>query len=237
MKSRVVPFAILLAGATGMACADYRELLGSGAELTTTPCDVCPSDAVPRLACQKGQAPHCFRRTDGTCGWGNVCSDLTPDPVTCGGLAGTTCAPGKFCNFPVGAQCGAADQTGTCTAIPEACTLQYTPLCGCDGKTYGNTCEAASAGVSIAKAGECAPSSGPKTCGGIAGLACAKGEYCNYPIEAQCGAADQTGTCAPIPEACTLQYTPLCGCDGKTYGNTCEAASAGVSVNGTGACP
>jgi hypothetical protein len=36
-------------------------------------------------------------------------------------------------------------------------------------------------------------------CGGLQGLACPQGQYCSYSLEATCGAADQTGTCTPIP--------------------------------------
>lgn len=73
-------------------------------------------------------------------------------------------------------------------------------------------------------------------CGGIAGIACAQGLYCSFPQSAQCGAADQSGTCQPRPQACTRDYRPVCGCDDHTYGNACTAAAAGVSVVHDGAC-
>jgi len=161
----------------------------------------------------------------------------------CGGIAGFQCATGLYCAFPPQAQCGAADQMGACAAIPEMCTEQYAPVCGCDDKTYPNACAAARVSVSVVKEGECAGGNAEagtiaegQLCGtrGVRGD-CAPGLYCAY--KRQCGADDSGGVCSKKTNMCTRIYAPVCGCDGKTHGNACTAAGAGVSVASKGECP
>lgn len=129
------------------------------------------------------------------------------------------CAGGEFCQRTP----GACDAVGVCSARPSICTDVLEPVCGCDGQTYGNACEAAAAGVSVAGQGSC-------DCEDNAD--CLSGSYCEKPI----GACSGQGACSAVPRACTRELDPVCGCDGTTYPNPCVAAAAGVSIRFAGSC-
>ena len=73
-------------------------------------------------------------------------------------------------------------------------------------------------------------------CGGVMGTACEAKEWCNYAPDNACGSADGAGICMTRPEVCTMDYLPVCGCDGITYSNVCSAHAAGVSVGYVGTC-
>jgi hypothetical protein len=100
----------------------------------------------------------CTACGNGTCetDWENPCNcpdDCDAGSISC--VASKTCPAEHFCRFPTGI-CDSGP-IGQCTAMPQGCTDNEDPVCGCDGQTYSNECGAYAAGVSVAYAEACKP--------------------------------------------------------------------------------
>nr|XP_009499590.1 PREDICTED: ovomucoid-like [Phalacrocorax carbo] len=89
------------------------------------------------------------------------------------------------------------------------CNLEYMPICGSNGVTYRNKCDFCSA--------------------------VANGLDINLHNIGECYQVDCSGH-KGSNVICTAQYDPLCGSDGKTYGNKCQFCNA-VSGPDVGAWP
>jgi len=125
------------------------------------------------------------------------------------------------------------------------CPQIYSPVCGTNGTTYSNSCNAKIAGVPMKHEGACEKPTCTLACFRYDPVCGADGTtYSCGAAEAECNGVRvaYAGECRVITPPtvegcfCTEDYAPVCGTDGKTYSNSCRAQCAGVGENYSGEC-
>lgn len=124
----------------------------------------------------------------------------------------------------------------TCNSKTGKCEFPVLLGSSCDD---GNPCTAGDTCIDASGVGKCSPGKSMPGCGQggcsvgtSADAPCPAGEFCKLP-DGQCSG---TGTCKAPPQVCMTVYMPVCGCNGKTYGNTCEANGSGQNWGAKGEC-
>jgi len=79
------------------------------------------------------------------------------------------------------------------------------------------------------------PANLDEACGGPEKITCNSALYCQVPA-GQCSNPDAAGTCVKAPDFCMRVSRPVCGCNGKTYANECDARHAKVAIDTASAC-
>ena len=151
-------------------------------------------------------------------------ADELSSPLLCAGPKGATCGAGSYCSAMSPGHCPSPQQFGVCAARPQICPFIFDPVCGCDGKTYSNSCLAARAGVAVDHTGACAPSDP------CAAVRCVAGTHCV--------ASGGTATCVPDQSCGGFLGIPCPGLgrcvDDPT--DDCDPANGGADCGGMCIC-
>jgi len=124
--------------------------------------------------------------------------------------------------------------------LPQSCVCPklWDPVCGEDGVTYGNRCQAECEDIKIVSPRECPEAC---LCPKIYKPVCGEdGRTYSNRCKAECAfiRVISKGPCEKYPPicACTGESAPVCGEDKKTYKSACEAECASVKIFHLGRC-
>ena len=100
-----------------------------------------------------------------------------------------------------------------------------------DAADSGGGGGASRAEASVGSGGAAAPHCGPGS-----SVQCDPEDYCQSEPDMNCGSVALGGRCVLRDDACADIGHLVCGCDGHSYGNECEAHMNGIAIKHVGGC-